>query len=334
MKEKKTKMKKWLHYLLLEHTIWIILLLATVSFSFALPNFLNWRIISNIFTHSVFIGVLAIGMSFALFCGHMDMSITANMAFTAMVGAVLAGRGGSALGIELNPFLSLIIMILLGCLVGFINGFIITKFKLSAFVATFGMMIVVQGFTTYFTEGQAVTSLPKFLTSIGVINLAKLPMLVWITLLLYFIAIIIVGRTKIGRYLYAVGGNPDAAYKFGIDPTRVAVFAFIVAGFLAAIAGWLLIARMQTATPAMAGDMLFEVVAACVIGGVSLSGGRGNLVGVLGGVVLLSMFRTALNILDVSVYVVEVIRGLLILFAIIIDSLKIRLQSAEATLVQ
>jgi len=327
-------MKNWIRYILLEHTIWVILAAVFISFVLFVPNFLNWRIISNILTHSVFIGVLAIGMSFALVCGHMDMSITANMAFTAMVGAVLAGTGGSALGIQLNPFLSLIIMLIVGCIVGFINGLIITKFKLNAFVATFGMMIVIGGFTTFFTKGQAVTILPDFLTAVGVLKMGHLPLLVWITLGLYIIAIILVGKTKLGRYMYAVGGNPDAAYKFGIDPNRITLFAFMVSGFLAAIAGWLLIARMQTATPAMAGDMLFEVVASCVIGGVSLSGGRGTILGVLGGVILLSMFRTALNILDVSVYIVEVIRGLLILIAIIIDSLKIRFQSAEANIIQ
>jgi len=256
------------------------------------------------------------------------------MAFTAMVGAVLAGTGGSALGIQLNPFLSLIIMLIVGCIVGFLNGLIITKFKLNAFVATFGTMIVVGGFTTFFTKGQAVTILPDFLTAVGVLKIGRLPLLVWITLGLYIIAIILVGKTKLGRYMYAVGGNPDAAYKFGIDPNRITLFAFMVSGFLAAVAGWLLIARMQTATPAMAGDMLFEVVASCVIGGVSLSGGRGTILGVLGGVILLSMFRTALNILDVSVYIVEVIRGILILIAIIIDSLKIRFQSAAANIVQ
>jgi ribose/xylose/arabinose/galactoside ABC-type transport system permease subunit len=327
-------MKNWIRYILLEHTIWVILAVVFISFVLFVPNFLNWRIISNILTHSVFIGVLAIGMSFALVCGHMDMSITANMAFTAMVGAVLAGTGGSALGIQLNPFLSLIIMLVVGCIVGFINGLIITKFKLNAFVATFGMMIVIGGFTTFFTKGQAVTILPDFLTAVGVLKMGHLPLLVWITLGLYIIAIILVGKTKLGRYMYAVGGNPDAAYKFGIDPNRITLFAFMVSGFLAAIAGWLLIARMQTATPAMAGDMLFEVVASCVIGGVSLSGGRGTILGVLGGVILLSMFRTALNILDVSVYIVEVIRGLLILIAIIIDSLKVRFQSAEANIIQ
>jgi ribose/xylose/arabinose/galactoside ABC-type transport system permease subunit len=327
-------MKNWIRYILLEHTIWVILAAVFISFVLFVPNFLNWRIISNILTHSVFIGVLAIGMSFALVCGHMDMSITANMAFTAMVGAVLAGTGGSALGIQLNPFLSLIIMLVVGCIVGFINGLIITKFKLNAFVATFGMMIVIGGFTTFFTKGQAVTILPDFLTAVGVLKMGHLPLLVWITLGLYIIAIILVGKTKLGRYMYAVGGNPDAAYKFGINPNRITLFAFMVSGFLAAIAGWLLIARMQTATPAMAGDMLFEVVASCVIGGVSLSGGRGTILGVLGGVILLSMFRTALNILDVSVYIVEVIRGLLILIAIIIDSLKIRFQSAAANIIQ
>ena len=124
-------MKNRIRYILLEHTIWVILAIVFVSFALFVPNFLNWRIISNTLTHSVFIGVLAIGMSFALFCGHMDMSITANMAFTAMVGAVLAGTGGSAFGIELNPFISLLIMLVAGCAVGFINGLIITKLKVN-----------------------------------------------------------------------------------------------------------------------------------------------------------------------------------------------------------
>ena len=316
-----------LRNVLLNQTIWIILVLLFVIFSIFIPRFFTTRVFSNILTHAVFIGVLVIGEGLCLFSGNFDMSIVSTMAFTAMIGACLSGAGGSAMGLALNPVLALLIMLALGAMVGSANGYLVVKLNINPFIATFAMMIMLKGITILFTKGQAVTILPYFFKAVGSINIGRLPLMVWIFLALYALFYFITSKTRMGRHLFAVGGNPDAAYKFGINSGRVITGAFIIGGCMAAVAGWLLTARMETATPLMGGGMLFEVIAAAVIGGISLSGGRGNIIGALGGVLLLSTIKTALNLLAVSVFYVEVIRGLLILAAVIIDSLKIKYMS-------
>lgn len=316
------------HKALLNQMIWIILVLLVVSFGIFVPRFFTLRVMSNVLTHAVFIGVLVIGEGLCLFSGNFDMSIVATMAFTGMIGSCLAGSGGSATGIALNPLLSLLIMFVLGCMVGYANGFMVVKLKINPFIATFAMMIMLHGVTILFTRGQAVTRLPHFFMVVGIVNVCHLPLMVWIFLALYGVFYFVTSRTQMGRHLFAVGGNPDAAYKFGINAGGVITGAFMVSGCLAAVAGWLLIGRMETATPLMGGGMLFEVIAAAVIGGISLAGGRGTIIGALGGVLVLSMIKTALNLMAVSVFYVEVIRGLLILIAVIIDSLKLRYLSA------
>jgi ribose/xylose/arabinose/galactoside ABC-type transport system permease subunit len=279
---------------------------------------------SNILTHAVFIGVLVIGEGLCLFSGNFDMSVVATMAFTAMIGAVLSGTGGSALGLQLNPGLSFLIMCLVGAGVGYANGLLVVRLNINPFIATFGMMIILGGITVLFTRGQAVTQLPYLFRAVGALTGGGLPLMVWIFLALYAVFYFVTSRTVMGRYLFAVGGNPVAAFQFGINAGRVVTGAFMISGCLAAVAGILLIGRMETATPLMGGGMLFEVIAAAVIGGISLSGGRGSIIGALGGVLLLSMIKTSLNLLAVSVFYVEVIRGLLILVAVVIDSLKMK----------
>lgn len=312
------------HNVLLNQMIWIILVLLLVFFGIFIPRFFTLRVMSNVLTHAVFIGVLVIGEGLCLFSGNFDMSIIATMAFTGMIGSCLAGSGGSATGIALNPLLSLLIMFALGCMIGYVNGFLVVKLNINPFIATFAMMIMLHGVTILLTRGQAVMNLPYFFMVVGIVNIWHLPLMVWIFLVLYAVFHFIISRTQIGRHLFAVGGNPDAAYKFGINAGKVITGAFMASGCLAAVAGWLLVARMETATPLMGGGMLFEVIAAAVIGGISLAGGRGTIIGALGGVLVLSMIKTALNLMAVSVFYVEVIRGLLILIAVIIDSLKLR----------
>ena len=146
--------------------------------------------------------------------------------------------------------------------------------------------------------------------------------MVFLMIVLFMVFQFILKKILFGRHVYVIGGNPQAAYKFGVNVSGTLFRVFILSGMLAALTGWLIAARINGATPTAANGFLFEVMAAVIIGGVSMTGGLGNLSGVIGGVLLLSAIHSALNIMAISPFVTEVIRGLLVLIAVVLDSVK------------
>src|ERR671918_293216 len=240
---------------LLDHLVWLILAIILVIFSLTIDRFFQLGIFLNILQHATFVGLIAIGLSFCIVAGHMDLSVESVMAFAAMLAAWLAASRGSASGLELDPWLTLLLAIAFGAAAGAFNG-------------------------------------------------------------------VLVIRSQFGRSVYLVGGNPTAPFRAGIDVRRVLYTVFILSGVLAAIAGWLLAARSNGATPNLGLGMLFEAFAAVVIGGVSLRGGVGRLSGVFAGVLLLSSIDTAINVMGLEPYYMQVIRGGLMLLAVLLDSIK------------
>jgi ribose transport system permease protein len=172
------------------------------------------------------------------------------------------------------------------------------------------------------TEGKGVSQLPATFRLVDTVKILQIPLMVYLMLLFYMFFFFVLMNTRFGRHLFVVGGNIDAAYKHGVSVDRLLYRLFVLSGAIAAVTGLLMAARADGATAASATWFLFEVLAAIVIGGVSLQGGVGSLVGVFAGVLLLSAIRSALNILAISPFVTDMVRGLLVLFAIILDSVK------------
>ena len=276
----------------------------------------------NILQHATFVGLIAIGLSFCIIAGHMDLSVESVMAFAAMIAAWLAAERGSASGLELAPWMTLLVVLAFGALAGAFNGFLIIRLQINAFIVTLAMYIAIRGLGLVLTGGRSMYGLSDSFRAVATANVLGLPLLVIILALAYVIFHLYLTRTRFGRHVYLVGGNPTAPFRAGIDVERVLYTVFILSGVLAALAGWLLAARTNGATPNLGLGMLFEAFAAVVIGGVSLRGGVGRLSGVFAGVLLLSSIDTAINVMGLDAYYMQVIRGGLMLLAVLLDSAK------------
>jgi ribose transport system permease protein len=307
---------------LLDHLVWLILAIILIVFSLTIDRFFQIGIFINILQHATFVGVIAIGLSFCIIAGHMDLSVESVMAFAAMLAAWLAAGRGSASGLEVDPWLTLVIAIGFGALAGAFNGLLVIRFQINAFIVTLATYIAIRGLGLVLTGGRSMYGLPDSFRSVATVELSGIPLLVLILVAAYLVFSMILTRTRFGRYVYLVGGNVTAPFRAGINVKRVLYTVFILSGVLAAIAGWLLAARTNGATPNLGFGMLFEAFAAVVIGGVSLRGGTGRLSGVFAGVLLLSAIDTAINVMGLEPYYMQVIRGGLMLLAVLLDSAK------------
>jgi ribose transport system permease protein len=307
---------------LLDHLVWLILAIILILFSLTIENFFQLGIFLNILQHATFVGLIAIGLSFCIIAGHMDLSVESVMAFAAMIAAWLAAARGSASGLELAPWMTLLVVLAFGALAGAFNAFLVVRLHINAFIVTLAMYIAIRGLGLVLTGGRSMYGLPDSFRAVATASAFGLPLLVIILATAYVIFHLYLTRTRFGRHVYLVGGNPTAPFRAGIKVERVLFTVFILSGVLAALAGWLLAARTNGATPNLGLGMLFEAFAAVVIGGVSLRGGVGRLSGVFAGVLLLSSIDTAINVMGLDAYYMQVIRGGLMLLAVLLDSAK------------
>ncbi|MEK0082836.1 ABC transporter permease [Benzoatithermus flavus] len=306
----------------LDHLVWGILAAILLVCSLAIPHFFQLGIFLNIALHATFVGLLAVGLSFCIVAGHMDLSIESVMAFAAMVAAWLTAARGSPLGIQLPTALTLLVVLAFGALAGLFNAVLVVRFRINAFIVTLATYIAIRGLGLILTGGRSMYGLPDGFRAVGSADLLGVPLLIWILITTYLAFGAILRRTRFGRWVYLVGGNPVAPFRAGIDVDRVLYKVFVLSGVLAAFAGFLLAARTNGATPNLGLGMLFEAFAAVVIGGVSLRGGVGGLSGVFAGVLLLSTIDTAINVMGLEASYMQVIRGALMLLAVLLDSVK------------
>lgn len=306
----------------INNVVWIILVAIVFTFSVTIDGFVSIRNYINIVYHSVFIGILAIAISYCLISDNLDLSVESVAGFAAIFSAWLCGNSTFASGYQINPYLGLLIVMGIGALVGTINAFFILKLNINSFLVTLSTYIIVRGVAVLLTGGQGVSRLPDSFRLVDTIRIIDVPLMVYLMFLFYIVFQFVLRRTRFGRHIYVIGGNKTAAYNFGINVHGTIFKVFILSGVLAGITGWIIAARTNGATPTVANGFLFETLAAVIIGGVSMTGGVGSLPGVIGGVLLLSSIHSALNILAISPFVTEVVRGLLVLVAIVLDSLK------------
>jgi ribose transport system permease protein len=306
----------------LDNLVWFILAGILVAFSLAIPGFFQIGIFFNIAYQATFVGILAIGLSFCIIAGQMDLSIESVLAFSAMLAAYLSGLSTAASGVQLPGSVSLLIVLAFGAMVGLCNGFFVVQLRIAAFIVTLAMYILIRGLALILTHARSIFDLPPDMRIVANADLLGVPVLVLILIAAYVFFHFVLTRTRFGRHVYLVGGNPTAPFRAGIKVNRLYYQVFILSGVLAAFAGWLLAARTNGATPNLAFGMLFEVFAAVVIGGVSLAGGVGWLSGVFAGALLLSSISTAINIIGLEPQYMQVIRGGLMLVAVLLDSLK------------
>lgn len=268
---------------------------------------------------------LSIGMTLIILTGGIDLSVGAILGLSGAVAAGLLKNGLALewLGVQLQFTVSgaIIAGILTGLVLGWFNGLAITRFKLPPFVATLGMLSIGRGLTMLWTNGFPITALGPTFGFIGAGFLLEVPMAVWISAGLVGVFYLVSIHTPLGRYIYAVGGSEKAAAFAGLNVDRIKLWVYTLAGGLAAVAGLILTARLDAADPKAGLGYELDCIAAVVIGGTSLSGGRGSILGTVLGCLIIGVLNNGLVLLEVSPFWQQVIKGLVILVAVAVDKM-------------
>lgn len=260
-------------------------------------------------------GILAVGMTFVILTGGIDLSVGSVMAFT---GTIMAGM---MVNTGLSPLLAVFIGIALGILIGYINGIMVAYAKIPAIIVTLAMMEVSRGLALLYTGGYPLAGLPGAFAFIGreyVFN--SIPMPVVIMIVVYFSAYIVLNHLPLGRYIYAIGGNEEAVRLSGVKVKRYKIMAYLISGVTATISGIILTSRLMSGQPMAGVGFELDAIAAVVLGGTDIAGGRGHIFGTLLGALLIGVLSNGLNLMGVSPYVQRVFKGLIIVAAIYYSS--------------
>ena len=303
----------------------IALAVMVVALSFLSENFLTWTNGRNILLQISVNLCLSIGMTLIILTGGIDLSVGAILAFGGAVAAGLLKNGvdlaGAGVHVQFTPFGACVAGVLAGVVLGWFNGFVITKFRLPPFVATLGMLSIARGLTMLWTGGFPITALGDSFNFIGSGFWLRVPMPVWLCLGLVALFHVISRHTPLGRYIYAVGGNERAATYAGVRVNRIKVWVYTLGGGLAAFAGLINTARLDAADPKAGLGYELDSIAAVVIGGTSLSGGRGSILGTVLGCLIIGVLNNGLALLDVSPFWQQVVKGAVILTAVAVDKM-------------
>lgn len=266
-------------------------------------------------------GILAIGMTFVIITAGVDLSVGAVLGLSGIVAARFATHSSALAlwGTDWPLLMPITIAIGIGLVCGFINGFILGKYRLQPFIVTMGMLSVARGLTLLTTGGNPVSQLTDEFRWLGNGYVFGIPVPVFIFAILFAIAWFVLNKMTFGRYVYAVGGNEKSARTSGINVLRIKIAVYTLCGILAAIAGLILTARTGSAQTGAGASYELDAIAAVVIGGTSMSGGIGTLRGTLFGVLIIGVMNNGLDLLGVQSYYQQIIKGILIVFAVMLD---------------
>lgn len=289
------------------------------------PAFLRADNLRNVANQIVVIAIIAVGMTMVIITAGIDLSVGSLIALSAVVAAwLIRAMGGVAASVPEMILASLLAILICG-LVGLFSGLVITQFSVPPFIATLGMMLVASGLAYIIARGESIYDIPDSYVWLGRgADFLSIPNAVVLMVLIYVAAHILMTRTKLGRYIYAVGGNPEAARLSGIRVSLVLLFVYMVSGLMAGLGGIVQASQLKSGAPTY--GLLYElyVIAAVVVGGTSLSGGHGRITGTLVGAFIIGVIQNGMNLTGVESYTQKVVLGFVILGAVLIDMLKKR----------
>jgi ribose/xylose/arabinose/galactoside ABC-type transport system permease subunit len=288
-----------------------------VAMSFWHPDdFATWSNVQNMARQGAVLGVVAIGQMFPLLVGGFDISVGSLMGVSSVIGVdVMLDHGlviGLFAGVAAAGFL------------GLVNGVLIARFGLSAFIVTLGMLSFARGFALEHTNGTPITGPPESFAWFGARDWGEIPATVGIAAIVALVVAVILGLTRMGMYFYAIGSNERAARLAGISVTRYKIVAYVLSGVLAGVAGLMLSSRVVSGQPSLGEGYELQSIAVAVIGGVAIGGGKGRLQGVFLGLILITVITSGLNIADVSTFIQQMVIGALIVFAALWDRFQTR----------
>ncbi len=296
-----------------KYGIFIAFICICIVLSFATPYFFTAQNILIVLRQVSINGILAIGVTFVIIAGGIDLSLGSVVALTGVVAASFAHPGAYALIVPIA------LGLLTGVVIGGVNGLSITMGKVAPFIVTLGMMTIARGLALVLSDGRPVTNLSAGFNFIGGGDVLRVPVPILLFILVIVVSAVILNYTRIGRYVYAVGGNENAARASGIRVNRVKLFAYMMCSGLAALAGIVLASRITTGQPNAGIAYELDAIAAVVIGGTSLLGGRGSIAGTVIGVLIIGVINNGLDLLNVTSYYQQIIKGVIIVGAVLLD---------------
>ena len=303
-----------------EYALVVAIIILCIVFAIATPTFVTYVNIRNMFQQSTAVGIVAIGQAFIILTANFDLSVGMNVMMSSTLCAWLMNFGG------VNPWVAIIIALLAGCAVGAANGVLISYWRIPCFVVTLGLQLVCKGIGEIITNDSPIAGMPHATYIFGrdFLGGAKygIPSSVIIFLALYIIFAFVGRKTRMGRNFYAMGGNAQAAYFSGINIKKYGLIAFTLAGGLAALGGIVLLSRLDSAAITSGNGYEFDTIIACVIGGLSLSGGKGKVIQALIGTLFLTIFFNGMTMLNVQSFVQDVLKGIVLIAAVSIDVIR------------
>jgi ribose/xylose/arabinose/galactoside ABC-type transport system permease subunit len=293
-----------------KYGIYFALLGLFLIMAFATPSFLKPANLFNVVRQSATIGIVAVGMTFVIITGGIDLSVGSIVAAASVVATSYATNNN----ISFPLWVAILLGILVGAAFGAFNGFFVAKMKVAPFIVTLATLTIARGFALIYTSGSAVFNLTSEFNEIGK---NATPIIIFVCVIL--VGVFLLNFTKFGRHIFAVGGNEQTAIVSGVNVIWTKFSAYIIAGVCAAIAAIVLSARTETGQPASADGYELDAIAAVVIGGSSLSGGVGSVIGTVVGMLIIGIVTNGLELMNVSSYMQKIVKGAIILVAVLVD---------------
>jgi ribose transport system permease protein len=301
----------------------IVLLVLFGGLTLVSDEFLTGNNLANLARQVAIFGILAAGELLVILTAGIDLSVGSVLAVTGCVTALLLAHGWPvALGV--------LVGLVVGGVLGVVNGLLVARAKLPPFIVTLGMLGIARGVVLVITDASTVQPLPPSFGALANGALLGVPNLLWVFVLVIVVVAVVLRRTVFGRYVYAVGSNPESARLAGVPVTRVLVSVYAVSGLLAAVGGVLFASRLTAGIPTAGTSYELNAVAACVIGGASLFGAKGGAIGAAAGALIVGTLNNGGNLLAVNSFYLQIIIGVLILAAVFFDQLQARRAEARA----
>jgi len=299
-----------------EYIIVLAIIIESVVFVIIAPQFFSIPNLLNVALSISITGILAVGMTAVILTGGIDLSVGSVAALAGVVAAMVASTGGAAI------VLASMVALAIGLAVGLFNGFMIAQFRVPPFVATLAMLTICRGLAFIVTGGRAIGNLPSSFGVFGRERLLGVPVPVLLMLVVFAAGWFVLRRMTLGRYVYAVGGNREAAYLAGVNTKRVTLLVYLLNGLLVGMAGLVLASRLGAGVPNAGMQYELDVIAAVVVGGTSLNGGRGSVIGTFWGAVFIGVLNNGLNLAGIDPYMQKIALGFVILLAVLADQIK------------
>ncbi len=295
-----------------EGNLILILLAVIILLAIFSPTFLTTNNIKNLVRQTSIIGIVAIGMTFVIISGGIDLSVGSILGVSSIISAMMMANGTSI-------FTAVIVSILACTMLGIINGVIVFDGKVPPFIATLGMMTAARGIVMLMSGARMIAGLPRSFSRFAQLNIAGMPSLFFVWLLVIIATYIITSRTVTGRNLFAFGSNPEAARLSGINIRMLTYFIYGISGFMCSIAGILMTSRLSNGIPTAGTGYELDAIAAAVVGGASLNGGSGTILGTVLGALLIAIIKNGGNLLGINPFILQIAVGFLIVVSVMID---------------